>query len=54
LSSSFIAGPYAQGSNVITGNGMATIKMAARYIRTTGNLQAGLAKSRVEVLANYQ
>lgn len=52
LSSNFASGPYAIGSNPISGDG--TIKMAARYIRTTGTVQPGPANSAVEILANYQ
>lgn len=52
LSSNFASGPYAIGSNPVSGDG--TIKMAARYIRTTGTLQPGPANAIVEILANYQ
>ena len=52
ISSNFAAGPYATGSNAVSGDG--TIKMAARYIRTTGTVQPGPANGLVEILANYQ
>lgn len=52
ISSNFAAGPYAKGSNAVSGDG--TIKMAARYIRTTGTVQPGPANGLVEILANYQ
>ena len=52
ISSNFAAGPYATGSNPVSGDG--TIQMAARYIRTTGTLQPGPANGLVEILANYQ
>lgn len=52
LSSNFAAGPYAIGSNAVSGDG--SIKMAARYIRTTGPVQPGPANGLVEILANYQ
>ncbi|WP_354690656.1 fimbrial protein [Phytobacter sp. RSE-02] len=52
ISSNFAVGPYATGSNAVTGDG--TIKMAARYIRTTGTVQPGPANGLVEILANYQ
>lgn len=52
LSGNFAAGPYAIGSNPVSGDG--AIKMAARYVRTSGSLQPGQANAKVEILANYQ
>ena len=52
ISNNVSAGPYAQGTNPLSGDG--TINMAARYVRTTGTLQPGPAKAVVEIFANYQ
>ncbi len=52
LSSNFAAGPYAIGGNAVSGDG--SIKMAARFIRTSGTFSPGPAKAKVEILANYQ
>lgn len=51
-SSNILAGDYAIGVNPVQGDG--TIKMAARFIRTTGNVSAGIGKAGVEILVNYQ
>lgn len=52
LSSNFAAGPYAIGGNAVSGDG--SIKMAARFIRTSGTFSPGQANAKVEILANYQ
>lgn len=51
-SSNILAGDYSIGVNLIQGDG--TIKMAARFIRTTGNVSGGIGKAGVEILVNYQ
>ena len=49
---------FSGGDTPIGGNGLVgldnTIKMAARYIRTTGKTQPGPANAVVQVIANYQ
>ena len=53
LNSAFLASDTPIGGNAFTG-GDNTIKMAARYIRTTGETQPGPANAVVQVIANYQ
>ncbi|WP_161959035.1 MULTISPECIES: fimbrial protein [Citrobacter] len=53
LNSGFGAGDTPIGSNAFTGTDN-TIKMAARYIRTTGDTAPGPANAVVQVIANYQ
>ncbi len=53
LNSVFRASDTPIGGNAFTG-GDNTIKMAARYIRTTGETQPGPANAVVQVIANYQ
>lgn len=53
LNSAFLAGDTPIGGNAFTG-GDNTIKMAARYIRTTGETAPGPANAIVQVIANYQ
>lgn len=51
-SSAYSSSDYAINSAGINGDG--TIKMAARFVRTTGEVEAGPAKAIVEVLASYE
>lgn len=51
-SSAYRSSDYAINSAGINGDG--TIKMAARFVRTTGEVEAGPAKAIVEVLASYE
>ena len=53
LNSGFGAGDTPIGGNAFTGTDN-TIKMAARYIRTTGKAAPGPANAVVQVIANYQ
>lgn len=53
LNSSFLAGDTPIGGNAFSG-GDNTIKMAARYVRTTGDTAPGPANAVVQVIANYQ
>lgn len=53
LNSGFSAGDTPIGGNGFTGTDN-TIKMAARYIRTTGDTTPGPANAVVQVIANYQ
>lgn len=53
LNSAFLAGDTPIGGNGFSG-GDNTIKMAARYIRTTGDTAPGPANAVVQVIANYQ
>lgn len=53
LNSGFGAGDTPIGGNAFTGTDN-TIKMAARYIRTTGDTAPGPANAVVQVIANYQ
>lgn len=53
LNSGFRAGDTPIGGNAFTGTDN-TIKMAARYIRTTGDTAPGPANAVVQVIANYQ
>lgn len=53
LNSAFLAGDTPIGGNAFTG-GDNTIKMAARYVRTTGETAPGPANAIVQVIANYQ
>lgn len=51
ISSNIRAGDYAIGSNAIAGDG--TVNMAARFVRTTGTVEPGLARAGVVIYANY-
>lgn len=53
LNSAFLAGDTPIGGNGFSG-GDNTIKMAARYVRTTGDTAPGPANAVVQVIANYQ
>lgn len=53
LNSAFLVGDTPIGGNAFTG-GDNTIKMAARYVRTTGETAPGPANAVVQVIANYQ
>ncbi|MBL5928844.1 fimbrial protein [Lelliottia amnigena] len=53
LNSSFGAGDTPIGGNAFSGTDN-TIKMAARYIRTTGETAPGPANAVVQVIANYE
>ncbi|AUO64343.1 hypothetical protein WM46_06005 [Citrobacter freundii complex sp. CFNIH2] len=53
LNSAFLAGETKIGENAFTG-GDNTIKMAARYIRTSGDAAPGPANAVVQVIATYQ
>lgn len=53
LNSAFRSGDTPIGQNAFTG-GDNTIKMAARYIRTSGDTAPGPANAVVQVIANYQ
>lgn len=53
LNSAFLAGDTPIGGNGFSG-GDNTIKMSARYIRTTGETAPGPANAVVQVIANYQ
>ena len=53
LNSGFGAGDTPIGGNAFSGTDN-TIKMAARYIRTTGETAPGPANAVVQVIANYQ
>lgn len=52
-SSAFRAGAYDIGSSAIASGQDGTIKMAARFIRTTGNVSPGPAKTAIEVIIGY-
>jgi hypothetical protein len=54
LNSNFINGPYNYGGNALATGADGTIKMSARYIRTTGNTQPGPANGKVEIIAAYE
>lgn len=54
LNSNFKNGPYAYGGNALATGADGTIKMSARYIRTTGNTKPGPANARVEIIAAYE
>lgn len=54
LNSSFPAGPYVIGGYAIPISSNGIIKMAARYVRTTGEIRAGKANAIVEVIASYE
>lgn len=54
LNSAYSASAYAIGASAISTSADGTIKMAARYVRTTGATQPGPAKAGVEVIASYQ
>ncbi|WP_449507636.1 hypothetical protein [Enterobacter ludwigii] len=53
LNSGFGAGDTPIGGNAFSGTDN-TIKMAARYIRTTGETAPGPANAVVQVIANYE
>lgn len=53
LNSGFAAGDTPIGGNAFNGDDN-TIKMAARYVRTTGETAPGPANAIVQVIANYQ
>lgn len=53
LNSAFLSGDTPIGGNGFSG-GDNTIKMAARYVRTTGEAAPGPANAIVQVIANYQ
>jgi len=53
LNSGFCAGDTPIGGNAFNGTDN-TIKMAARYVRTTGETAPGPANAIVQVIANYQ
>ncbi|MDV2902892.1 fimbrial protein [Phytobacter diazotrophicus] len=52
ISNNIAAGPFAVGSGTVSGDG--SVKMAARYVRTTGTVQPGPANAIVEIFANYE
>ena len=54
LNSAYSSSAYAIGASAISGTADGTIKMAARYIRTSGDIVAGPANAAVEVLVNYE
>ena len=53
LNSNFSKGPYAFGSNASSAQNN-VINMAARYVRTSGELVSGEADAAVEVMASYE
>jgi type 1 fimbria pilin len=53
LNSGFSAGDTPIGGNGFNGTDN-TIKMAARYVRTTGETAPGPANAVVQVIANYE
>lgn len=54
LNSAYSASAYAIGATAISTGADGTIKMAARYVRTSGTVQPGPANAAVEVIATYQ
>ena len=54
LNSAYRSSEYVPGATVIPTGADGTIRMAARYIRTTGSVQPGPANAAVEVIASYQ
>lgn len=54
LNSAYSNTAYTIGASAISSSADGTIKMAARYVRTTGPTQAGPANAAVEVIASYQ
>lgn len=54
INSAYRSTAYPLGNPVISTGADGTIKMAARYIRTSGTVQPGTAKASIEVIASYQ
>lgn len=54
LNSAYRASAYAIGAPAFASSADGTIKMAARYVRTSGETQPGPANASIEVIANYQ
>lgn len=54
INSAYRSTDYPLGDPVIPTGADGTIKMAARYIRTSGTVQPGPANSSIEVIASYQ
>lgn len=54
VSSNFSAGPYDYGGNAVVAGSDGSIKMAARYVRTTGNVLGGQANTSIEIQADYE
>lgn len=54
LNSNFKNGPYTLGGTALATGADGTIRMSARYIRTTGTVQPGPANGKVEIIAAYE
>lgn len=54
INSAYRSTAYLVGDPVIPAGTDGTIKMAARYIRTSGTVQPGTANASIEVIASYQ